>query len=201
MEKIIKVETTDAKKAGVNLENINASDLLKLVYLTAKAEAIISEIPNISSSRAKDEAGFRWRYASNKITWLEACLLQRKAVALKEIISKIEKLERENPEQFAAQAEKLAALKQERDVIKAEYYTGFSKYDEIQRQNAEIERYDINLSDLQLDAIQIMELIEKMDPQTKQGFYKLYEKLSEKYAVRVKDEAGVPASVPTGMGE
>jgi chromosome segregation ATPase len=201
MEKMIKIETTDAEANGVNLENLNASDLIKLVYLTAKAEAIIEEMPSIGSSRAKDEAGFRWRYASNKASWIGSCLLQRKAVAIQEIISKIEKLERENPEMFAAQAEKLAELKKERDMIKAEYYSGFAKYDEIQKQNAEIETYDIYLEDLQLDAVQIMELIEKMDKQTKEGFHALYEKLSQKYAVRVKDEAGVPVSAPTGMGE
>ena len=202
MENMIKIETTNEKENGVSVDQINAEDLLKLVYLTAKADEIAEEIPKIGSSRSKDDESFRWRYAANKSAWLEAGLFYRKAAALDKIIYEMQKLEQTNPVRYAMQLENLKTFKAERDELKAYCHSFFAKGDELLHQNACIESYEIYLGDLQLSAIQITEVVEKMDEKTREAFKTLYNKICERYTIKVKDEKSAPVtSGPVGMGE
>lgn len=200
MEQNKNIVLDEIKDMDLELDDIKVANLIEFVYLTAKREEIASELPNIGSSRSQEDESYRWRYALNKTTWLEACLLQNKAVELDKKISAIKKLEKENPELFAIYGDVLSRLIKERDEIRARYMVTFGKSDEINRQNSMIESYEIYLGDLQLKAPQILDEVEKMTAKERAEFFKLCGELSMRY-MKVEEVPILPASVLTGMGE
>ena len=173
-------------------------ELLSLTFFSEQEKQISSNFVNIGRSKEKDEAVYRWRYAANKATWFETCLLQRKAIELQTKIHEIEMLEFTDVRKFIESASELKELRKQRDITRAEYYVKISTYDEMTNQNKQIESFGIDLADLQLDAGQILELVSGLPKTEKAKFWNAYLKLNEKYSV--KDEA-TSSSAPAGMGE
>lgn len=177
----------------------DACDLALLVYLRMREEAILYGLPRIGSSRDKEEEVYKWRYATNKATWHEMCLLQRKAVVLQDRIDEIEKLKNRNQVAYEAQAGKLAKLKEERDHAKAEFYTNANKYAEIYQQCKHIETLDIDLRDLKLSATDIMEFEKQLNDEERAIFWKKYFDFADKFTAGPK--SGAPSSGKGTMGE
>lgn len=200
MEQLKNIKTENIKDMDLEFDEIKMANLIEFVYLTAKREEIARELPNIGSSRSQEDESYRWRYALNKTTWLEACLLQTKAVELDKKISTIKKIEKESPELFALYGETLSKLINERDEIRAKYMMTFGKVEELNRQNTMIESYEIYLGDLQLKAPQILDEVEKMSAKEREEFFKLYGDLSVRF-MEVAEVPVVPTSKPSTMGE
>ena len=191
------VEKSNIEIEKVMSGNRDACDLVTLVYLRMREEAILESLPRIGNSRDKDEEVYKWRFASNKATWHEMSLLQRKAIAIQDKINEIEKLKHRDSAAYDSKAGVLESLKAERDLAKVEYYQRVSKYEDIYNQCKTINGLGISLEDLKISAPEIIELEKQLNPEEKEIFWKKYFEFAGKFAA--------PESAPTSgkgtMGE
>ncbi len=148
-------------KAGSRRETY----LFKHSYLALLKAMSEDRFPNISSSRTKDLEVMRWRYICNEYEWVESMLWQERAFALREAFERCEakKEHEENSLDNGVLDNKIAELKEQYNMAKAEYYKIIGDYDRIVNERKTILGFDeIELSDVICDASKMLHCLAQL---------------------------------------
>ncbi len=153
-------------------------DIFMHLYFKFMAGRIIEGLSKISSSRAKDEELFRWRFASN----LE--LIYGVAVAEAKLKS-YEKLIKEANSQaergkFLAQAQLLAA----------KFAADKKQSGAAASENLQLARYDIDLKDLDLDFRGVISYYETLPKESQEMILSQYNQFSQELAESKNSQPG-----------
>lgn len=176
-----------------------AIDLMKLTYLQMLTSAILYNMSTIGSSRDKDDELYRWRYAANSAALYETFMYQKKAAKIERKMGEIQELKNSDKAEYEARLPELEALKQERDLVKAIFYTKIADYDKLKNFNDQIKGYGINFSDIDLSIEEILKLVKTFVSPGKENFWSKYIENEKKFSIA--NIKATPANVGGAMGE
>lgn len=156
-----------------DLNNLTEMEKLMLshIYYDYKSAEIGDDFSKYLTSRAKDEASYRWRYADNEKIYCEAMIIRE---SVKRLLSELK----------IARNEKVDAINYDLSVLQEEYKKYVPEVKRIESERKMYENYDIDLSDLKVSFEQIKNAMPSILFKNKTTFRKKYSNLAKKFKIQ-----------------